>query len=320
MRYSYAAISMIIVGMMAFVILMVFQDVTINNEADYYSIKEAMEASMVESIDKSYYARTGELKIVEEKFVANFTRRFANNTMGSSKSYIIDFYDIMESPPKASVVIRNDTDLMIVDENSTDIVNNLTGILEATVDSSSYDKTVCSGKIKTGTLDITGYYSNLWKGSSSSYKLNSDYVLDKIKSKNKELTENNILNLRIYKIENIIIKNEEVTGINLLDTYKFSGSYKNDSWTQNYLSNNAIKKGYESNECYISNAVVRIIDATGENYPTIDATGKKHNYPVVNVETSVTDVSSNGCKKDGDGFGPPSLINYTVVWKYDYCD
>lgn len=40
MRYSYAAISMIIVGMMAFVILMVFQDVTINNEADYYSIKE----------------------------------------------------------------------------------------------------------------------------------------------------------------------------------------------------------------------------------------------------------------------------------------
>lgn len=85
---------------------------------------------MVESIDKSYYARTGELKIVEEKFVANFTRRFANNTMGSSKSYIIDFYDIMESPPKASVVIRNDTDLMIVDENSTDIVNNLTGILK----------------------------------------------------------------------------------------------------------------------------------------------------------------------------------------------
>ena len=65
MRYSYAAIFMIIVGMMTFVVLMVFQDVTINNEADYYSIKEAMEASMV---------------------------------------------------------IRNNTDLMVIDENSSDII------------------------------------------------------------------------------------------------------------------------------------------------------------------------------------------------------
>ncbi len=316
MRYSYAAISMIIVGMMTFVVLMVFQDVTINNEADYYSIKEAMEASMVESIDKSYYARTGELKIVEEKFVANFTRRFANNTMGSSKSYIIDFYDIMESPPKASVVIRNDTDLMIVDENSTDIVNNLTGILEATVDSSSYDKTVCSGNIKTGTLNITEYYSYLWKGSSSSYKLNSDYVLDKIKSTT-GLAENNILNLRISRIENIVIKSEKVTKINFLDIYNSSGSYKDDSWTQKYLFNDDESTGDESNECYISNAVVRIIDATGEKYPTIDATGEKHYYPVVHVETSIK--VSSGCVNSGDDIGPASLINYTVVWKYDYC-
>ena len=303
MRYSYAAISMIIVGMMTFVVLMVFQDVTINNEADYYSIKEAMEASMVESIDKNYYARTGELKIVEQKFVANFTRRFANNTMGSSKSYIIDFYDIMESPPKASVVIRNDTDLMIVDENSSDIVNNLTGILEATVDSSSYDKKVCNGDIKTGTLDINKYYSNLWKGSSSSYKLNSDYVLDKIKSTG--LAENDILNLRISEIKDVNL----ITGTREVEfpiIYKFYGGGSTWHATPNAAGD---RTGEEKNNCYTSNVKVSIVDATGETY----------DYPVVNVEASVTNVSSSGCDKVKNVYSPASLINYTVVWKYDYC-
>ena len=37
MKYSYAALSMIIVGMLAFLVVVVFQDITVNNEADYYS-------------------------------------------------------------------------------------------------------------------------------------------------------------------------------------------------------------------------------------------------------------------------------------------
>lgn len=309
MRYSYAAISMIIVGMMAFVILMVFQDVTVNNEADYYSIKEAMEASMVESIDRSYYARTGELKIVEEKFVANFTRRFVNNTMGASNNYVIDFYDIMESPPKASVVIRNNTDLMVIDENSADIVNNLTGILEATVDKSSYDGKICNAVIRTGTLTVDDNYCHLFKGQSTSYKMNVDYVKGLI-VKETGLNVNNILNLRVSEIKDVQTINGKVRSILYSNNYK---SYSSGGSWVNVPSTPVERDGSESNNCYASNVKVSIIDATGEKYD---------GFPVVGIYTFVTDVSSSGCTKHKNSntiFEPASLVKYSVVWKYDYC-
>lgn len=296
MRYSYAAVSMIFVGMLAFVILMVFQDITVNNEADYYSIKEAMEASMVESIDKSYYARTGELKIVEQKFVANFTRRFANGTMGISNNYIIDFYDIMESPPKASVVIRNNTDLMVISKNSTDIVNSLTSILEATVDRSSYDNKVCNGNIKTGSITINDYYSYLAKGDSTSYKMNVANVKSKI-------GKENILNLRVSEIKGVKTINGQIDEIRYDNAYV---SYRaNGSWNS-VPTGGVTRVGYENNSCYASNVEVRIKDATGQ---------ENDGYPVVGVKTLTTDVSVSGCNDSNRD----TLINYTVVWKYDYC-
>jgi len=131
MKYTYASLFMIMLGLIGFAIVMVFQFVTINNESDYYSLKEAMEASMYESVDKAYYMETGEIKIVQEKFVENFTKRFIKNTMGNSIDYVLEFYDIMELPPKASVVIKNKTSSMSLSENNFTVVNNLTGILEA---------------------------------------------------------------------------------------------------------------------------------------------------------------------------------------------
>lgn len=134
MKYSFAGFGMVMVGLFSFIIVMVFQSVTINNEADYYSLKEAMEASLLESIDIPYYRsfeNGGNIKIVEEKFIENFTRRFVKNTMGNSNGYILEFYDIMESPPKASVIIKNKTGSMSLTEDGSDfdVVNALTGIL-----------------------------------------------------------------------------------------------------------------------------------------------------------------------------------------------
>ena len=138
MRYSFAAVGMLVFGLFCFAIVWVFQMVTINNEGDYYSLKEAMEASMYESIDWIYYSTSidaetgnpGKIKIIEEKFVSNFTRRFVKNTMGASNGYIIEFYDIMEYPPKASVVIKNKTASMSLSSDDFTVVNDLTGILE----------------------------------------------------------------------------------------------------------------------------------------------------------------------------------------------
>lgn len=132
MRYSFSSFGMILVGLIAFVIVITFQRVTINNEGDYYSLKEAMEASLFESIDIPYYrdAETGgTIKIVEEKFIENFTRRFIKNTVGNSNGYVLEFYDIMESPPKASVIIKNKTESMTFSDEDFDVVNKLTGIL-----------------------------------------------------------------------------------------------------------------------------------------------------------------------------------------------
>jgi len=148
MKYSFAGLGMIMLGMFSFATVTVFQNVTVNNEADYYSLKEAMEASMYESIDWVYYATggtdnngnpvientsgcSGPVKIIEEKFVENFTRRFLKNTMGNSNGYTIEFYDIMEYPPKATVVVKSSTSSMDISSDDFTVANNLTGILEA---------------------------------------------------------------------------------------------------------------------------------------------------------------------------------------------
>lgn len=135
--------------------------------------------------------------------------------------------------------------------------------------------------------------------------MNSDYVLDKIKSTT-ELVENNVLNLRISEIKDVNL----ITGKRKVEfpiIYKFYGGGSTWHATPNAAGD---RIGEEKNNCYTSNVKVSIVDATGEMY----------DYPVVNVETSVTDVSSSGCKKVENGYSPASLINYTVVWKYDYCD
>ena len=101
-----------------------------------------MQAAMYESIDWAYFATVytednrGEYKISEQKFVENFTRRFAASINDNANNYTLEFYDIMEKPPKATVAIKSNTtiykkgssDIIVQDEINID--NALTGILE----------------------------------------------------------------------------------------------------------------------------------------------------------------------------------------------
>lgn len=106
MKWSFATIGLVAAGLVGIVIILLFQNLTVNNEEDYYLLKEISEAAMVDAIDLAYYRDTGKLKIVQEKFVENFTRRFAEaaNVLNTN-NYFIEFYDIMEIPPKVSVKI-----------------------------------------------------------------------------------------------------------------------------------------------------------------------------------------------------------------------
>ena len=87
---------------------------------------------MIESIDIKYYRETGDLRIVKEKFVENFTRRYSESTLFIGTKYTISFFDIIEVPPK--VTIKIDTGLeqyrIYNDVSDYNVVNNLTGILE----------------------------------------------------------------------------------------------------------------------------------------------------------------------------------------------
>ncbi len=142
MKYSFAYLVMILLGMGGIIIIGLFESLTLNNDSEYYVLKEAMEAAMLESIDLACFRNTsvtsggcnGSIKISEQKFVENFTRRFATSVSGDANNYEIEFYDIIEMPPKATVVVKGTTSGYMIsastDDDDFSIVNNLTGILE----------------------------------------------------------------------------------------------------------------------------------------------------------------------------------------------
>lgn len=156
MKYAYWGIGLITFGLFGLIFLIMFESITLNNESEYYVLKEAMEAAMLEAVDLVCY-RVGDndgmidanndgvtdtpgacgehdLKIVEQKFAENFTRRFAASISGDVSEYEIEFFDIIESPPKATVRIKGKTKEYLLSPNDTKssftIFNDLSGILE----------------------------------------------------------------------------------------------------------------------------------------------------------------------------------------------
>ena len=107
MKWSFAQVGLVMFGLVGVIIILLFQQITTNNEQDYYLLREVTEAAMLDSIDLAYYRDTGDVKIIQEKFVENFTRRFAESVNYTSTGYTISFYDIMETPPKVSIHIAN---------------------------------------------------------------------------------------------------------------------------------------------------------------------------------------------------------------------
>ena len=122
---------LIVLGLGVLVVMMLLQNYTTTNEQDYYLIKEVTEAALTDSIDWAHYRKYGEVRIVKEKFVEDFTRRFSD-TVNINKTYNIKFYDIYEAPPKVSVKVTTKTDSYSIfgDTDSIDVVNKIDAIIE----------------------------------------------------------------------------------------------------------------------------------------------------------------------------------------------
>ena len=123
----------VILGISIIAVMMLLQSYTTTSEQDYYLMKEVMEAAMYDAVDYGYYRETGELTMNTEKFVENYIRRFAD-TVNINKNYKIDFYDIYEQPPAASIAIitrTNDTNFGKANHatEEQEVINRLTGIL-----------------------------------------------------------------------------------------------------------------------------------------------------------------------------------------------
>ena len=133
MKWSFASVATIVLGIFGLFIILLFSEITVSNEQDYYSLKEATEAAMIESVDIAYYRLTGDVKIVKDKFVENFTRRFTETSTFGQGNYQIDFYQISETPPKVSIRILDKTTnyrIYSYDSENYNILNEITAILD----------------------------------------------------------------------------------------------------------------------------------------------------------------------------------------------
>ena len=138
MKWTFASLGLIIIGIFGFIIITMFNEITVSNEQDYYTLKEATEAAMVEAVDVAYYRLTGEIKISQEKFVENFTRRFTETSTFGQGNYDIIFNQISETPPKVSLQIIDSTNSyniynsfsVEVDATQVNIANKISAILD----------------------------------------------------------------------------------------------------------------------------------------------------------------------------------------------
>lgn len=125
-------------GLFGLLIIILFNEITVSNEQDYYTLKDATEAAMIESVDIAYYRITGEIKISQEKFVENFTRRFTETSTFGQGNYSIYYYQISEYPAKVSLRIVDSTNSyniyntysVDIDATQINVVNELSAILD----------------------------------------------------------------------------------------------------------------------------------------------------------------------------------------------
>ncbi|HOB26057.1 MAG TPA: DUF5411 family protein [Bacilli bacterium] len=119
MKESFWGYWIVVLGISIISIMVLLQSYSTTNEQDYFLTKSVLEASMRESIDYGYYADTGydsngnytkegTIKMNGEKFVENFLRRFSE-MVNINKAYEVNFYNIYEIPPAASVEVKSAT-------------------------------------------------------------------------------------------------------------------------------------------------------------------------------------------------------------------
>lgn len=132
MKESMWGVLVVLLGAAAILLLVFFQNVTNTDEHNSQLLKEVTEAAMWDAFDLASYTATGEIRIDKEKFVENFTRRYAESAQ-KNRNYKIQFYDVNETPPKVSVKVissQSGKNLIENESNNVTLTNKIDAILE----------------------------------------------------------------------------------------------------------------------------------------------------------------------------------------------
>ena len=153
----------LVLGLIGIVLINLFGNITVSNEDMYYILKEVTEASMIDAVDYQAYrvgvgydgvteetdsdsmhcisGIPGTVRIVKEKFVESFVRRFSK-TVTNNRNYKIIFEDIDECPPKVTITVTAKEQYGLLsnlfgggkkvdyETDSAEVVNTLSAILE----------------------------------------------------------------------------------------------------------------------------------------------------------------------------------------------
>ena len=133
MSESFWGTFIISAGVLIIAVIFFMQKVTNTTEQNYTLIKESTQAAMKDAFDYASYMNDGEtIRINREVFVESFIRRFSQND-SLSNTYVIEFYDINEYPPKVSLKVKTKEGRVIANQEvQFDITNQIDAILETT--------------------------------------------------------------------------------------------------------------------------------------------------------------------------------------------
>jgi len=235
MKWSFTSVGLIVFGLIGLAIIILFQNITTNNENDYYLLKEVTEASMIDAIDMDYYRESGELKIIKEKFVESFTRRFAESTVFASSNYTINYFDIMEEPPKVTVSINTGIGEYTIYQDTSDyhVANTLSAILEYYgKDGSKTGESYVNGTPLVEKTFTKTYYS-IPSSNTGNYSVKQPINIPD------ELNHKNIYDVEISKVESKGNVNEEGELLYALLNRDIDWTRSNDNPTDFNIKNNS---------------------------------------------------------------------------------
>lgn len=289
MKWSMASVGVIVLGIIGVMVIALFQQLTTSNESDYYLLKEITEASMIESIDIKYYRETGDLRIVKEKFVENFTRRYSESTLFIGTKYTISFFDIMEVPPKVTIMINTGIENYRIynDTSDYDVTNNLTGILEFV------------GK-ETDNKGNTVYTKKEYKQTVYSMPKGQSIAIREPINIPKEINDANMRNQKIIEISTpeVVTSQDELLIAKLRREIDWASASTNKT---NYFNDNDINN-YSKSFTITNKNYYNCLDHSGTMAREIDCNKYKLSWIII----------------DGNsGEDKNIILKYNVTWSYE---